>query len=103
LAKVDRRVVGWGELFAARPLKGEAEGARAFCRISRLDVAPAFRRRLFSDRTSGLPISRVLLEALLDAAPFGAEVAAEVTPDAENLFEQIGFRVGPAGRWIYQR
>jgi hypothetical protein len=103
LAKVDRRVVGWGELFAARPLKGEAEGARAFCRISRLDVAPGYRRRLFSDRATGLPISRILLVALLDAAPFGAEVAAEVTPDAENLFEQTGFSVGPAGRWIYQR
>ena len=103
LAKVDRRVAGWGELFAARPLQGEAENAQAFCRISRLDVAPAYRRRLFADQRTTLPISRILLAALIDAAPFNAEVAAEVTPDAENLFEQTGFRVGPAGRWIYHR
>jgi hypothetical protein len=103
LAKVDRRIVGWGELFAARPLPGEGQDAAAFCRISRLDVAPAYRRRLFADRNTGLPISRILLAALIDATPFGAEVAAEVTPDAENLFEQTGFRLGPAGRWIYER
>jgi len=103
LAKVDRRIVGWGELFAARPLRGEAQNVQAFCRVSRLDVAPAYRRRLFADRKTGLPVSQILLAALLDTAPFGAEVAAEVTPDAENLFEQTGFRVGPAGRWIYQR
>jgi hypothetical protein len=103
LAKVDRRVAGWGELFAARPLQGEAENAQAFCRISRLDVAPSYRRRLFADQKTSLPISQILLAALIDAAPFNAEVVAEVTPDAENLFEQTGFRVGPAGRWIYHR
>jgi GNAT superfamily N-acetyltransferase len=103
LAKVDRRIAGWGELFAARPLQGEAEDALAFCRISRLDVAPAYRRRLFADQKTDLPLSRILLAALIDAAPFNAEVVAEVTPDAENLFEQTGFRVGPAGRWIYHR
>jgi hypothetical protein len=103
LAKTDQRIAGWGELFAARPLPGEAENAQAFCRISRLDVAPAYRRRLFADSKTNLPISQILLAALIDAAPFNAEVVAEVTPDAENLFEQTGFRVGPAGRWIYHR
>jgi hypothetical protein len=103
IAKVERKVAGWGELFVARPLQGEAENAQAFCRISRLDVAPAFRRRLFVDQKTNLPISQILLTALLEAAPFNAEVVAEVTPDAENLFEQTGFRIGPAGRWIYHR
>ncbi len=103
LAVVDRRIVGWGELFAATPLRGEGHDVAAFCRISRLDVAPAYRRRVFADRETGLPISQILLAALIDATPFGAEVAAEVTPDAENLFEQTGFELGPAGRWIYRR
>ena len=103
LAKVDRRIAGWGQLFAARPMPGEAENALAFCRVSRLDVAPGYRRRLFADAKTNLPISQILLAALIDTAPFNAEVVAEVTPDAENLFEQTGFRVGPAGRWIFHR
>lgn len=101
LAKVDDRIVGWGELLVARPLYGEASASLAFCRVSRLDVAPGFRRRRFVDARSGHALSIVLLKALLKAAPFGAEVVAEVTPDAETLFEEVGFKLWNSGRWMY--
>jgi hypothetical protein len=101
LAKLDGRLAGWGELLTARPARGEATTARAFCRISRLDVAPAYRRRSYVDPESGLPLSELLLKALLEAAPFGAEITAEVTPDAENLFERAGFRLRGYGRWTF--
>ncbi len=94
-----RRLVGWGELLVGRPTPGELATARGYCRVSRLDVAPSHRRRIFVDAASGLPVSELLLAALVGAAPFGAEVVAEVTPDAENLFETAGFRVFGPGRW----
>jgi hypothetical protein len=122
LAKLSgRRVIGWGELLVARPRFDEASDAAAFglrpsageagflqprrgyCRVSRLDVALSYRRRTFVDATSGLPVSELLLHALLGAAPYGTEVLAEVTPDAENLFENAGFKLLDAGRWRYSR
>ena len=101
LAWVDSVIAGWGELLVARPMFGEDASARAFCRVSRLDVGPSFRRRRFVDARSGQPISVVLLNALLKAAPYGAEVVAEVTPDAENLFEQLGFKLRESGSWLF--
>ena len=104
LAKLEGgRVIGFGELLAARPSLDEPSRGRAFCRISRLDVAPAYRRRAFIDRSSKLPISELLLRGLLGGAPYGAEVMAEVTPDAENLFEKAGFKLLDSGRWRYTR
>jgi hypothetical protein len=101
VARSEGKVAGWGELLVARPLFGEASSSLAFCRISRLDVAPAFRRRKFTDPRTGKPLSVLLLSALLKAAPYGSEVVAEVTPDAETLFEEAGFKLGPSGRWLY--
>jgi hypothetical protein len=101
LARVEGKIAGWGELLVARPIQGEASGSLAFCRVSRLDVAPAFRRRKFVDARSGRPLSVLILNALLASAPYGAEVVAEVTPDAENLFEESGFKLGTAGRWLF--
>lgn len=101
LARVGDRIGGWGQLLVARPIYGEGFSATAFCRVARLDVAPAFRRRSFTDARSGQPLSVLLLTALLKAAPFGSEVVAEVTPDAENLFEQLGFKLLESGRWAY--
>lgn len=100
------RVVGWGELLVARPAFSDPATAaqrRGYCRISRLDVAPAYRRRTFVDASSRLPVSDLLLRALLRATPYGTEVLAEVTPDAENLFESAGFRLLDAGNWRYSR
>ncbi len=101
VARVDGKVAGWGELLVSRPIPGENANSLAFCRVSRLDVAPAFRRRKFTDPRSGKPLSVLLLRALLAATPAGAEVVAEVTPDAENLFEEAGFKLGASGRWLY--
>ena len=101
LAWVDDRIAGWGELLVARPLYGEAAAGSAFCRVSLLDVAPAYRRRRFVDARSGQPLSVLLLNSLIKSAPWGAEVVAEVTPDAENLFEQVGFKLRDSGRWLY--
>jgi len=101
LAWVEDRIAGWGELLVARPLYGEAAPGSAFCRVSRLDVAPAYRRRRFTDARSGHALSVLLLNSLIRAAPWGAEVVAEVTPDAENLFEQVGFKLRDSGRWLY--
>lgn len=101
VAHVDGKVAGWGELLVARPMVGENTGSLAFCRVSRLDVAPAFRRRRYTDPRTGKPLSVLLLRALLASAPSGAEVVAEVTPDAENLFEEAGFKLGASGRWVY--
>ncbi|MHB8416453.1 MAG: hypothetical protein ACYDCL_00145 [Myxococcales bacterium] len=108
LAKLsDRRLVGWGELLVARPGPYDPpelrQPGRGFCRVSRLDVAPAYRRRAFVDSATSLPLSDLLLRALLRAAPSGTEVLAEVTPDAENLFESAGFKLLDAGRWRYSR
>jgi len=101
LAWVEDRIAGWGQLLVARPLYGEAASGSAFCRVSLLDVAPAYRRRRFTDARSGQPLSVLLLNSLIKAAPWGAEVVAEVTPDAENLFEQVGFKLRDSGRWLY--
>lgn len=101
LGYVEERIVGWGELLVARPLYGEAAPGSAFCRVSRLDVAPAYRRRRFTDARTGHSLSVLLLNSLIKAAPWGAEVVAEVTPDAENLFEQVGFKLRDSGRWLY--
>ncbi|MHB1844488.1 MAG: hypothetical protein ACYCWW_06600 [Deltaproteobacteria bacterium] len=98
-----RRLVGWGELLVGRPAPGEPTAPRGLCKVSRLDVAPAYRRRAFADSSSRLPVSELLLSALVGAAPFGADLVAEVTPDAENLFEQAGFRVYGPGRWRLTR
>ncbi len=103
VATVRGRVAGWGELLVARPDPGEARSDRGACRVSRLDVAPAFRRRAFADARTGQPISELLLRSLLGAAPYGTDVLAEVTPDAENLFEQAGFTLLSSGRWRYAR
>jgi hypothetical protein len=107
LATLRGRVVGWGELLVARPGLDDPAAARqprhGYCRISRLDVAPAYRRRAFVDATTRLPVSELLLRALLRATPYGTEVLAEVTPDAENLFESAGFKLLDAGRWRYSR
>jgi hypothetical protein len=104
LAKLaGRRVIGWGELLVARPRFDESGPRHGYCRISRLDVAPGYRRRIFVEATSGTPVSELLLNALLGAAPYGTEVLAEVTPDAENLFEKAGFKMLDAGRWRYSR
>jgi hypothetical protein len=103
LAKIDGEIAGWGELLTARPAPGESTAARAFCRISRLDVSPPYRRRTYLDPETGLPLSELLLRTLMQAAPFGAEIAAEVPPDAENLFERAGFRLHGYGRWTFAR
>lgn len=97
------RVIGWGQLLVARPPFDEAGPRRGYCRISRLDVARGYRRRAFVDTASETPVSELLLHALLGAAPYGTEVLAEVTPDAENLFEKVGFKLMDAGRWRYSR
>lgn len=101
LAWVENRIAGWGELLVARPLYGEAAPGSAFCRVSRLDVGTNYRRRRFADARSGQPLSVLLLNSLIKAAPWGSEVVAEVTPDAENLFEQVGFKLRDSGRWLY--
>jgi len=101
LAWVEDRIAGWGQLLVARPLYGEAASGSAFCRVSLLDVAPAYRRRRFTDARSGRALSVLLLNSLIKAAPWGAEVVAEVTPDAENLFEEVGFKLRDSGRWLY--
>ncbi len=101
LAWVEDRIAGWGQLLVARPLYGEAASGSCFCRVSLLDVAPAYRRRRFTDARSGHALSVLLLNSLIKAAPWGAEVVAEVTPDAENLFEQAGFKLRDSGRWLY--
>ena len=104
LARLDaERVIGWGQLLVARPRFDDTGPRRGYCRISRLDVAPAYRRRTFVDTASRMPVSELLLRALLAAAPYGTEVLAEVTPDAENLFEKAGFKLLDAGRWRYSR
>ncbi len=108
IAKTKGLAVGWGELLVARPTHGEEaidleQPRHGYCRISRLDVGPAYRRRAFVDAASRLPVSELLLRALLHATPSGTEVLAEVTPDAENLFESAGFRLLDAGRWRYSR
>ena len=97
------RVIGWGQLLVARPRFDDTGPRRGWCRISRLDVAPGYRRRTFVETNSGTPVSELLLRALLGAAPYGTEVLAEVTPDAENLFEKAGFKMLDAGRWRYSR
>src|ERR1700722_7700893 len=61
LAWAEGKIAGWGELLVARPMWGEASSSLAFCRISRLDVAPAFRRRRFTDPRTGKPLSVLLL------------------------------------------
>ena len=37
---------------------------------------------------------------LLTSAPYGSEIVAEGTPDAETLFEEAGFKLGTSGRWL---
>jgi hypothetical protein len=97
------RVIGWGQLLVARPPFDDVGPRRGYCRVSRLDVARGYRRRAFIDTASETPVSELLLHALLGAAPYGTEVLAEVTPDAENLFEKVGFKLLDAGRWRYSR